>query len=122
MYNKQNPRSPFLKEYVKIMQTLQDKWQKILKPYVLLPYRGTQNHICTFPYVLFSTRKTYSGNQALDYPSFSHNLTSDLPWISYVPANAGQNKKQNSCDNLKQQNPLTDCAFGIQTHFLCCKL
>ena len=59
------PHSPFSKEYVKIMQTLQDKWQKILKPYVLLPYRwNTKPHMHISTYSFFHIRKTYCGNQA----------------------------------------------------------
>ena len=47
------PRSPFSKEYVKIMQTIKE----ILKPYVFLPYHWNTKpyKLCTFPHVPFST-------------------------------------------------------------------
>ena len=49
------------------MQTLQDKWRKILKPYVLLPYRwNTKPHMHISTCSFFHMTKTYRRNQALE--------------------------------------------------------
>ena len=73
MYNKQKASwnhqhvlvLHFLKNICSIMQTLQDKWRTILKPYVLLPYRwNTKPHIRIYTCSFFHMRKTYGPRQA----------------------------------------------------------